>query len=105
MTVEMVRDWTCKRFANACFSVIAWGTVVVNAPLTTFAQQGGPPENFVRYEHQQSPNGQWQLDFYEDPRAYKREIWISRNDPNAVRQKLYEHDIQIQTPVLFSPDE
>jgi S1-C subfamily serine protease len=84
---------------------LKWSLCLLLLAATAFAQQGGPPENFVRYEHQQSPNGQWQLDFYEDPGAYKRQIWISPNNPSAVRQKLYAHDIQIQTPVLFSPDE
>lgn len=101
----MVRDRTCNRLVNACLGLIACVVVVTHAPLITIAQQGGPPANFVRYEHQQSPSGKWLVDFYEDPRTFRRELWISPNKADVVRQKLYEHDIQIQAPVLFSPDE
>jgi hypothetical protein len=50
---KAIRDRTCNRLVNTCFGLIAWVTVVISAPLITLAQQGGPPENFVRYEHQQ----------------------------------------------------
>jgi S1-C subfamily serine protease len=65
----------------------------------------GPAGNFVRYEHQESPHGRWQLDYYEDPSGFGREVWISENRPSAARRKLFAHYIPIKPPVIFSPDE
>src|ERR1022692_1708844 len=65
----------------------------------------GPGGNFVRYEHEESPHGRWQLDYYEDPSGFGREVWISENRPGAARKKLFAHYIPIKLPVVFSPDE
>ena len=81
--------------------------VLADAQNRIFGQNtsSGPAGNLVRYEHQESPHGRWQLDYYEDPSGFGREVWISENRPGAPRRKLFAHYIPIKPPVVFSPDE
>src|SRR5438552_764080 len=61
-----------------------------------FAQRDGPTSNFIRYDRQQSRSGRSQIDFYEDPNGFEREVWISKGGSGTVRTRCCTRGVRAQ---------